>query len=215
VEQARKVALAGTGKPRLVLDRGIEFARSIPEQAERAQTTSVIPHACGHHTAWANDARHFLQPLFGICHEVNDELRESSVECLVRERQILGWRKSYVDAGVTVSGCRDECLRRINGRNRVRSQPRDQLGGERAWTAAGVEHSLTSRDPREIGQLRGDQHRVPAHEAVVCIGPGDEAHWSESSGCGCVTVAYAAPLADAGVLGYATVAKTSSKGLAW
>ncbi len=61
VEQLRKVALTSTGKLRLILDLGVEFARRIPEQAERALTTSVIPHACRHDTAWANDAHHFAQ----------------------------------------------------------------------------------------------------------------------------------------------------------
>ena len=176
VEQPQKVALAGTGTLRLILDLGIEFARRIPEQAERALTASVIPHACRHDTAWANDAHHFAQPLSGICHEVNDELRENSVECLVRERQLLCRAKSHVDAGVTVSGRRDERLGRINSRNEVRSQPPYQLGSKRAWTAADIEHSMTSRDPREIGELRGEQHRVPAHKAVIRISRSEEAH---------------------------------------
>jgi hypothetical protein len=176
VEQPRKGALASTGKLRLILDLGIEFARRIPEQAERPLTTSVIPHACRHDTAWANHAHHFTQPLCGICHEVNDELRESSVECLVRERQLLCRAKSHVDAWVTVPGRSDKRLGRINSRNEVRSQPPYQLGRKRTWTTADIEHSLTSRDPREIGQLRGDQHRVPAHEAVVRISRSEEVH---------------------------------------
>ena len=144
-KQPPKVALAGTGKLRLILDLGIEFARRIPEQAERTLTAGVIPHACRHDTAWASDAHHFTEPLCGIFHEVNDELRENSVECLVRKRQLLRGAKSHVDAGVTVSSRRDERLGRINSRNEVRSQPPYQLGGESAWTAADVEHSLTSR----------------------------------------------------------------------
>ena len=128
VKQPREAALAGTGKLRLILDLGIEFARRIPEQAERALTASVIPHACRHDAAWTNDAYHFAQPICGICHEVNDELRESCVECLVRERQLLCRRKSHVDARVTVSGRRDERLGRIDSRNAVRSQPPGQLG---------------------------------------------------------------------------------------
>jgi hypothetical protein len=176
VEQQRKGALASTGKLRLILDLGIEFARRIPEQAERALTTSVIPHARRHDTAWVNDAHHFTQPLSGICHEVNDELRENSVERLVGKRQLLCRRESHVDAWVTVPGRRDERLGRINSRNEVRSQPPYQLGGKRTWTTADVEHSLTSRDTREIGKLRCEQHRVPAHEAVICISPSEEAH---------------------------------------
>ena len=183
VEQPQKVALAGTGKLRLILDLGIEFARRIPEQAERALTTSVIPHACRHDTARANDAHHFTQPLSGICHEVNDELRESTVECLVRERQLLCRRESHVDAWVTVPGRRDERLGGINSRNEVRSQPLYELAGKRTWTTANIEHSLTSRDPREVGQLRGDQRRIAPHEAVVCVSPSEEVHYSESSDC--------------------------------
>ncbi|HME03685.1 MAG TPA: hypothetical protein VKG38_11740 [Solirubrobacteraceae bacterium] len=86
MKQPGKAALAGTGKLRLILDLGIEFARRIPEQAERAQAASVIPHACRHDAPWTNDAHHFAQPLCWVCHEVNDELRENSVECLVSER---------------------------------------------------------------------------------------------------------------------------------
>lgn len=83
VEQPRKLALAGTGKLRLIPDLGVEFARRIPEQAERPLTAGVIPHACRHDTARAGDARHFTEPLCGVFHEVNDELRENTVECLV------------------------------------------------------------------------------------------------------------------------------------
>ena len=117
VEQPRKVALAGTGTLRLILDLGIELARRIPEQAERGLTASVIPHARRHDTAWPNDAHHFAQPLPRICHEVNYELRENSIERLVRKRQLLCRRESHVDARVTVSGRRDEGLGRINSRN--------------------------------------------------------------------------------------------------
>ena len=176
VEQPQKVALAGTCALRLILDLGIEFLCRIPEEAERALAASVIPHACCHDTAWASDAHHFAQPLSGICHEVNDELRENSVECLVRERQLLCRAKSHGDAGVTVSGRRDERLGRINSRNEVRSQPPHQLGSKGAWTAADIEHSMTSRDPREIGELRGEQDRVPAHKAVIRISRCEEAH---------------------------------------
>ncbi len=183
VEQPRKGALASTGKLRLILDLGIELARRIPEQAERALTTSVIPHARRHDTAWVNDAHHFTQPLSGICHKVNDELCENSVERLVGKRQLLCRRESHVDAWVTVPGRRDERLGRINSRNEVRSQPPYQLGSKRTWTTADIEHSLTSRDTRKIGQLRREQHRVPAHEAVICISPSEEAHSSESSSC--------------------------------
>jgi hypothetical protein len=107
---------------------------------------------------------------------VNDELRENSVECLVRKRQLLRRAKSHVDAGVTVLGRRDEGLGRINSRNELRSQAPYQLGSERTWTAADIKRPLTSRDHREIGKLRGEQNRVAAHEAVVRIGRSEEAH---------------------------------------
>jgi hypothetical protein len=84
--------------------------------------------------------------------------------------------KSHIDAGATVSGHRDEGPGRINSRNELRSQPPYQLGSESAWTAADIEHSLTSRDRREIGKLWGQQHRVAANEAVVRISRSEEAH---------------------------------------
>ena len=183
MEQPRKVALAGAGTLRLILDLGIELARHIPEQTERGLTAGVIPYARRNDTAWANDAHHFAQPLPGICHEVNDQLRESSVEGLVRKRQLLRRHRSHVDARVTVPRRREEGLGRINSRNQVCSQPPCQFGGKRTWTTADVEHSLTGRYPREIDKLRREQHRVPAHEAVIRISRAEEAHSSESSAC--------------------------------
>lgn len=75
VKQPCKLALAGTGKLRLIVNLRVEFARHIPEQAERALSASVILDARRHDTAPASDADHLTEPLCGIFHEVNDELR--------------------------------------------------------------------------------------------------------------------------------------------
>jgi hypothetical protein len=83
---------------------------------------------------------------------VNDELRQGGVEHVIAERQFLRRGVLDVDAGMPLSSCRDEGLGRIHGRDRIPSQPPDQLGGERAGAAAHVEHPLTGVHRREIGE---------------------------------------------------------------
>ena len=45
LEELRKVALARTRKPRLVLDVAIELVRRLPERANRSSAAGVIPDA--------------------------------------------------------------------------------------------------------------------------------------------------------------------------
>ncbi len=108
VEQPHKVARTGTRKLRLILDFGIELACGVPKQAERALTASVIPDARRHDTAPPSDARHFADSHDGVCHKVNNELREGAVERLAREWQLLRGGKSHVHPGVAVPSRRDE-----------------------------------------------------------------------------------------------------------
>ena len=91
-----------------------------------------------------------------MCHEVNDELSQGNVERSIFERQLLGRGTLDADPGVTLSSCRDEGLGRIDGRHATRSQPPDQLGGERAGAAADIERALTGGDACEVGELRGE-----------------------------------------------------------
>ena len=70
----------------------------------------------------------------------------------------------------------DERLRRIDRRDGIGAKPRDQLGGEGARAAADVDHALAAAHTREVSQLRGEQDRVPAHEAVIRVSGDVEAH---------------------------------------
>ena len=47
--------------------------------------------------------------------------------------------------------------------------------------AADVEHALAGRNPREVGERRGELDRVHPHEAVVRLGRHCEAHHREST----------------------------------
>jgi hypothetical protein len=55
------MALTGAGELRFVVDLGIELTRRLPEQADGAATTAVIPYACGHDTIPPDYARHLGQ----------------------------------------------------------------------------------------------------------------------------------------------------------
>jgi hypothetical protein len=152
------VAFAGARKLRLILDVGIKLARCLPERAERPLAAGVIPNARGYDTKVARRARHLAKSRDGVCHEVNDELCQSGVEGLIFKRQLLRRSASHGDAGMALSSCSNERRRRIDRRHRVRSQPPDQLGRQRAWAAADIEHSLTSGHRREIGERAGERH---------------------------------------------------------
>ena len=107
---------------------------------------------------------------------MDDELCQGRVEFPVVEGKLLRGGALHVDSGVPLFRGGDERLRRVDGRHRVSSQPRDQLGRERARPGTDVEHPLSGGDSRVVGQLRGEGHRVPAHETVVRVGGDDEAH---------------------------------------
>jgi hypothetical protein len=107
---------------------------------------------------------------------VDDELREGGVESTARERQSLGRRLQNVDTGVPRSGCGHERPGGIDRGDRRGSDPVDELGRQRAGAAADVQHALTCAHSSEVGELRREQHRVPAHEAVVRTCRTERAH---------------------------------------
>ena len=81
-----------------------------------------------------------------------------------------------VDARVAGTGGIDERLRRIDRGDGAGTDPRDELGRQRARATADVDHALAGRDPGEVGELRREQHRVPAHEPVVRVRGDVEEH---------------------------------------
>lgn len=175
-EELGKMSMARAGKVGLIVDARVQVASGPPEQAERTQAAGMIPDTGGDDPAGPRDTRHLGQPRDRICHEVHDELRERGINGGVRERQMLGTGPAHVDARIARRGRGDERLRRVHGRHGLGSDASDQLGRERPRPTADVEHSLAGMDRSEIGQLRGEQDRVPAHEAVVRIGGDIEAH---------------------------------------
>ncbi len=170
------MALTGARELRLVVNRGVELTSRLPEHAERALTAGVIPDARGHDTIPPGHARHLGQSSDRIGHEVDDELCEGCIERLVRERQVLGGRPSYVDTRVSRSGRDHERLGGVDGRHGSGSQARDELGRECAGTAAHIEHPLLAAHLGEVRQLRRKLKGVPAHEAVVRLRSNVETH---------------------------------------
>lgn len=112
-----------------------------------------------------------------------EEIREWNifVDELTQTGRSSAARALHAQPGVALPSRRDERLRRIHRRHGRRPEPPDQLDRERARTAANVEHALTGRYRREVGELGRKRHRVSAHEPVVRVGRYSEAHRAEST----------------------------------
>ena len=108
VKQLDKVALAGSGQPRLTFDVGREFVRRRPEHAEGPLAALMIPDARGHDTLATGDAGHLAQPHDRVRHEVDDELCQCRVECPICERELLRGCASNCDRGVALPSGGDE-----------------------------------------------------------------------------------------------------------
>ena len=85
---------------------------------------------------------------------MDDELRKGSVKGVVVERQVLGGRSSDVHAEMP-SLCRGhERFGRIDGCDIRRPHALDQLGRERSWATADIDHALPGLYPGQVGELR-------------------------------------------------------------
>ena len=111
-------------EPRLALDRRIEGPGRVPQGLRGPCTTAVIPDARDNRAARPGDASHLPHAGCRVGHEVDDELRESSIERVVRERQLLRGAEPDVDARVACASGLDERLRRIDRGDRLGADPR-------------------------------------------------------------------------------------------
>ncbi len=182
-KQPLEVALARAREVRLVRHPRVELSRGVPEARERARAGRVIPDARRDDAAPTGDAPHLRDPLRGIGHEVDDELRQRRAECAVVERQALGLRAPDVDARVALPRGLDEPGRRVDGCDRVRAEPPHELARQGSGAAADIEHTLRLSDGGEVGEPRRQRRRVPAHEPVVRLRAGGEAHALRKPGC--------------------------------
>ncbi len=112
---------------------------------------------------------------------MDDELRDRRVEARIRKRQLLGDRTLDPYARLPFAHGLDEALGGIDGRDRSRPDPADELCGEEARAATDVEHRLAGRNARQIRELPGEMPRVAPHEPVVGIGGDLEAHRAQST----------------------------------
>src|SRR4029453_14586047 len=83
----------------------------------------------------ACDTRHLSQSAYRIAHEVNDELGEGRVEFTLGKRQLFSGCDAYLHSGMGLPDCGDELLRRIDRRDRCRSESVGEFGRQRTWTA--------------------------------------------------------------------------------
>jgi hypothetical protein len=113
----------------------------------------VVPDASCDDAAGTGGARHLTQTDDGIRHEMHNELREGNVEFRIGKGQLLRGGKSYIDAGVALTGCDHKWFRRVDGRHRLGTEPRYELAGQGAGPATYVERSLPSLDARKFGEL--------------------------------------------------------------
>jgi hypothetical protein len=107
---------------------------------------------------------------------VNDELGKGRVEFAIGKRQLFSGCDAYLHSGMALPGCGDELLRRIDCRDRCRSETVDEFGRQRTWTAADVEHPVVGRDSGEVRERLRQPNGVATHEAVVGAGIDGEAH---------------------------------------
>jgi len=148
------MTIAGAGQRGLVLHRKAEVASGTPEAGYRRPLAGVVPYACRNDAVASCNSRHLAQTRNRVGHEVNDELRERGVELAVLERQRLRWSAADVGVGVPCLRGGDKWLGWIDGRDRLGSEPRDELGGERAGPASDVQRAIARRQAREIRELR-------------------------------------------------------------
>ena len=141
--QLDQLALVGPGAVRLVRRVRIEVADRPPEEGQRTVTAAVVPDAGSDRAARPRHPAHLAQPLDGVGHEVHDQLGQGGVEAVVGEGQLLGGAGAHVDLREACGGGRDERWRRVDRGHRVRAEPADQLGGQRARPAADVQHPLS------------------------------------------------------------------------
>ena len=136
----------------------------------------MIPDAGRDDAARPGDPGHLAEAGDRIGHEVDDELGERGIEGAVLERDRLGAGLADVDPREPVADGRDERRRRIERGHVIRADARDELPGQGARPRPDVEDALTGPDPGEVGHLRRQQPREPAHESVVRLGGDIEAH---------------------------------------
>ena len=158
-EELDEVTLPRAGESGFVLDIGIDLVDRVPVDAQRALATRVIPHRRRDDAAGARDTCHLANARDRIGHEVDDELRQRSIERVRGKRQLLGGGLLDLDAGMALARSRDERLRWVDGR--------DVLGAERAGPAPSSAPRVRSRRRARAGP----QPRLPAPRAAARAAP--------------------------------------------
>ena len=153
VEKLGEVAPARAGKPRFVLDVGIEFARRAPEQTERPLATGVIPDARGDDPVGPGDPAHLAKSLDRIGHEMHDQLCQRRVEGLILERKLLGGAEARMYRGVADANRVDETFGGVDRPDVVGPRPRDQLADQRSRATTNIEDPAAGRDAGELDDL--------------------------------------------------------------
>ena len=126
----------------------------VPEWAQRPRPAAVVPYARRNEASLPRDAPHLPKTGDGVGHEVDDELGERAVEAAVGEGQLLGRRLPDVDIGMSRPRCGDKRLRRVDRGHRLGAETGDELGGERARSAAHVDDGVPHPRVTEVRKRR-------------------------------------------------------------
>ncbi len=108
MKQLGQVPFPGSRQACLTLSRGNELSCRLPEQAEWATISVMVPDTRRDYTMPPRHAVHLPQPRHRVCHEMDDELGEGGVERAVLKWQILRVRSPDRDCGIAfLSRCRE------------------------------------------------------------------------------------------------------------
>jgi len=121
-----------------------------------------IPNENGAHSSWIADER-------------DDELRQRTVEGIVRKRESFGRGKTDVGTGYSGAACGNERLRQIDAGDMVGADARRQLGSEGSWATTDVEHRPRI-DTRKIRETRCNLTRIASDEPIIALRRNLEAH---------------------------------------
>jgi len=158
LEQLRQVTFAGTRQPRFVVNARVELPRGLPEETEGALVAGMIPDGRDDDAVTPGHPPHLGKTSDRIRHEMDHELGQGGVECIVRERQLLRRGSTDVDAGVSSPGRRRERLGWIDCGHVCGVDQFDKDGRERARATAHVEDALAGMEPAKSASC-GERRR--------------------------------------------------------
>ncbi len=168
-EKRDKLPLLGAGKIRLIGRIGVGLANRPRKHRQWAEHPGVVPDIRANRSARVGYTRHFGESGDGVGHEVDHQLREYHVECVIGIGQLLSPTETHFHVGEFQRDRRDERLRGIDRRDVIGADAAYEFIGQRSGTATNIEDTLARLHPHEVGKLWRKGARVFAHEVGVRV----------------------------------------------